>query len=56
MLTATQQNEIVQMAKNFSRQKEKARTLARGGQMTPKMRAELLKRAEDKLREYLKEL
>jgi hypothetical protein len=56
MLTPTQQEEIVQMAKNLSRQKEKARTMARSGYVSPKQRAELLKRAEDRLREYLKEL
>jgi hypothetical protein len=56
MLTQAQQEEIVQKAKNFSRQKEKARTLARSGYMTPKQRNELLQRTEDRLREYLREL
>jgi len=44
------------MAKNFSRQKEKARTYARTGYMTPKMRDELLRQAENKLRDFLQKI
>jgi hypothetical protein len=56
MLTSPQQEEIVRMARNLSRQKEKARTMARSGYVSQKQLAELYKRAEDKLRSYLKEL
>lgn len=56
MLSPSQQEQIVQLAKNLSRQKQKAKTMTRSGFMSPKQKAETLQRAEDRLREYLKEL
>ena len=56
MLTPSQVTQIVQLAKNLSRQKQKAKTMTRAGFMSPQQKATSEKRAEDRLREYLKEL
>jgi len=56
MLSPSQQDQIVQLAKNLSRQKQKAKTMTRSGFMSSKQKSATEQRAEDKLREYLKEL
>lgn len=55
MLTPSQQDQIVQLAKNLSRQKQKAKTMTRSGFMSSKQKSDTLQRAEAKLRDYLKE-
>lgn len=56
MLSPSQQEQIVQLAKNLSSQKQKAKTMTRSGFMSQKQKSDTLQRAEDKLRNYLKEL
>jgi hypothetical protein len=56
MLTPAQVTQIVQLAKNLSRQKQKAKTMTRSGFMSSKQKEATEQKAEDKLREYLKEL
>ena len=56
MLSPSQTEQIVQLAKNLSRQKQKAKTMTRSGFMSTKQKAQTEQKAEDKLRDYLKEL
>jgi hypothetical protein len=56
MISPAQQEQIVQLAKNLSRQKQKAKTMTKAGFMSPRQKEATLQRAEDRLREYLKEL
>lgn len=55
-LTADQQKQILLMAKQFSRQKERIRTMAKSGYVSDAHRTALLKEQEARFCDFLKEL
>ena len=55
-LTAEQQSQILIMAKQFSKQKERIRTMAKSGYVSEGRRAVLLKEQEARFCDFLKEL